>query len=299
MGYTWEEFKSNVKVMLTVDGDRVGAEEFVDKKIRLGVLDVQHVIKRYRTGHQDTYTSADVQQHRAASKVTLPEECQPRDCFVIRSKDDDEDLTGTVTLASASATIEGSATLFTEELKVGDQVKFSTMSTYVRVTEIASDTEMTVDSPVDAGDDQTIVKLIEYRHPCRPVGWRDRERLFTGESTLIDNNALMTISPDGILYVFPSIQSEDANGYTYAFELNWDGRKVDFEDEDVTPFDEALVDCVADYVKGECARHFDRDQERWSSFCRPSNPKLNDPGGTYHQKRQVLYLEKRDHTMLE
>lgn len=296
MSYTWKQFTDEVKVLLSVDRNRLGAEDFTALHIRQAVIDLQDVIKRYRTGHQNFYRHTDVSPYRTASKVTLPQEAQVRDSYLIRWKEDDAALTGLTTLSSADTSLRpqlvASGSLFTEELVVGDIIALASDITnlythkYATVGEIVSDDTLILDKGLGNEVEESIFKLTVQRHPCVNVGWQCREELFNGAHDFIDNNALATISPTGELYVHPALLSADADSWKYLLEVNWDGKKVEFADEDMTPFDEETTLVVANKVKAECALHFNKDRAEHGAFLEK-----------YIFGRQGIYLGARDRGM--
>lgn len=298
MGYTWKQFNDAVKVLLPLDAQRLGASDFITQHIRQAVIDCQDVIKRYRTGQQNVYGHDEVIPWRACSKVTVPVEAQIRDCFLIRWKEGDEPLTGLTTAQAADTSarpqLVAQDTLFTEELAIGDVIMLETdidayrTKQYATVTEIVSDDTLMLDKGLgNLGVQEQIFKLSVQRHPCVHVGWECREKLFVGGyHDFIDNNAQITLSPDGILYVYPGLVSADADSWKYLLEVNWDGKKIEFEDADVTPFDEEMTKAVANCVKAECSRHFDKDMTAYKSFM-----------DSYLLDRQKLYLGARDRAM--
>jgi hypothetical protein len=290
---TWTQFTDAVKVMLTVDKDRLGGEDFIDQQIRAGVYDIQSVIPLYRRGHQEIYLPANATPLAACSRITLPDQAEVQDVYYLRTKTPDDPLDGT-TAANAATTITGVGTDFLSVLRIGDYIALSSAATtWGMVTEVHSDTEIVVATALGDGTEQTIKKQVRYKYPCLPWPWEQREELFN-QTTCILDKALITIDPVNLyLFVYPSLQTADADGYASSLEVNWNGVKIEWSGSNVTPFDERVVHAVADWVKGECARHFDHDTPAWQTFLQP----FQGPGsiaGTYYQKRRALYLTGRD-----
>lgn len=53
---TWQEFKAEVRVLLTVDSDRLNVQDYVDRQIRNAVVDIQSSIPFYRVGNTVTFS---------------------------------------------------------------------------------------------------------------------------------------------------------------------------------------------------------------------------------------------------
>lgn len=86
--------------------------------------------------------------------------------------DADVAIAGTTTV-SASTSVTGSGTLFTQDLGVGDWISVSSAaSTYARITAITNDTSLTVDANLGDGSSQTINKkqaLASWQNSGRTV----------------------------------------------------------------------------------------------------------------------------------
>ena len=78
---TWGEFKAAVKELLTVDRKRLGAEEFIERHLRLAVGDIQSYLPYYRRGMVTTYTVDDVTQDGDTSVIVLPEGMNLREVY--------------------------------------------------------------------------------------------------------------------------------------------------------------------------------------------------------------------------
>ncbi len=91
---TWDDFKDEVKGLLTVDQGRLGAEDFIEQKLKLGVLDLQSHIEFYTAGHEDTLDAGDFTDNGSASTADLPSGCRVQEAYICRTNaDDDEDVT--------------------------------------------------------------------------------------------------------------------------------------------------------------------------------------------------------------
>ncbi len=90
---------------------------------------------------------------------------------------DKSTLTGTVTVASDSATVTGSGTAFTDEIGVGDLLMVTTDTTANRVLSITSDTELTLTANY-AGADAGASKAVHKRETPRNLTISDSNAIF-------------------------------------------------------------------------------------------------------------------------
>lgn len=293
MSYTWKEFKDEVKSLLTTDGNRRGATAFVDLQLRAAVLDLQRYILRYRIGQQDTFKSSQATHDGSASRFALPDG-EIREAYFERYKY--TDLTGTVVANDTTGSVVGTDTLFTTELVLGDSVAVASDNSPEKIGKvqlITSDTSLFLDVSIGDGLESTLQKVTWEKRPCSKRAWEDRFSLISAESCVNDGYAYYSIDPTGsYVLVYPKILDLDADDWVNRFTIIWDGIKADWDDADPTKFDQAAVTVVADFVKGECARHFLNDIQTWATFCRPPNPATRDLGGTYYQGKSRLYRDE-------
>jgi hypothetical protein len=80
--YKWSEFTEDVMAYLPVDKDRVGAEEYIQRLLTQGVLDLQFHIVAYRKLHETIYTPSDFSVQGCAAKATLPPGAVVRDAWL-------------------------------------------------------------------------------------------------------------------------------------------------------------------------------------------------------------------------
>lgn len=85
---TYLEFKTAVKVLLTVDANRLGAESYVDQMIRQAVLDVQYFVPFYQLDHATTYAPADMTSQGLASVGTLPGGAKLEDAWFVQTNEE-------------------------------------------------------------------------------------------------------------------------------------------------------------------------------------------------------------------
>ena len=122
------------------------------------------------------------------------------------------------------------------------------------------------------------------RHPCLDdIAWEHRFLLINGLVAVNDDNGRLCIAPNGVdFYVYPRLPDDgepDAEGRYHCLQLFYDTDALAFGDNDATPFDERMVLCVADYVKGEIARHVEKNEGMYDSFMK-----------SFALKRRKLYV---------
>jgi hypothetical protein len=77
----------------------------------------------------------------------------------------------------------------------------------------------------------------------------------------------VAIDPQGsTFYVYPEIQNLDTNSFSYQFELNWDGKKLEWSDNEQVPFVQADTLVIAEFVKARMERQTKRDLAMAGSF---------------------------------
>lgn len=294
MSYTWKQFKDEVKSLLTTDGNRRGATTFVDLQLRAAVLDLQRYIPRYRQSHENTYAKANFTHDGKASRIALPDG-EIREAYVTRYKWWTA-LAGTVVASSSSPYIAGTSTAFLTALAIGEYVVVDTNKVpegIAKIQTVASNTILYTDVAIGDDLDAILYKVTWEKRPCSKRDWSNRYEMISNETCINDGYAYYSIDPAGsYLLVYPQILELDSNSWIDRFTIVWDGIKAEWADADATKFDQAAVSVVADYVKGECARHFTQDIQTWATFCRPPNPATRDLGGTYYTGRSRLYRDE-------
>lgn len=118
-------------------------------------------------------------------------------------------------------------------------------------------------------EDDACTRMELSRHP-----WAGRQSLICGEECINNCTPKIALDPHQMLfYVYPAVTEE------YQVVLFWDGKKLTFADAESTPFDEMVIQAVAEYVKGKLAPT--NEQPRY----------FNTPGGIYVTERRKLLRE--------
>lgn len=89
----WKSFKEGVKVLITTDGTRLGADQWVDAQIRACAIDLQREIPSYQIDHETFYTHEELaleSDEALAAFGTVPAFAHVKEWWNINS-DDAED----------------------------------------------------------------------------------------------------------------------------------------------------------------------------------------------------------------
>lgn len=116
------------------------------------------------------------------------------------------------------------------------------------------------------------------RYPLSDAGWENRHHMTTGQAQLPDNNGLICIDPGAYtFYVYPLVKDG------WLVSMYGDGQKLEFQDDEETPFTEQAAHAVAEFVEGKLSRKLKNDLDTYSSYFDPRN-------GSYTLKRRNLFL---------
>jgi hypothetical protein len=95
-------------------------------------------------------------------------------------------------------------------------------------------------------------------------------------------HGLIAIDPQAdTFYLAPHI------GPSCVLDVHWHGRKLDFKDDELVPFDEEAAYAIASWVKAKIALQVDRDAGRSASFM-----------GEYMLARTNLYITLKEQTIM-
>lgn len=143
-----------------------------------------------------------------------------------------------------------------------------------------------VKPPQSANIEVSYCKLVEdsngvkrtHRHPTKPFDWSERFKLIHGRVAVNDGHALVSIDRQGYtFYIYPEV----FDGFLVS--MHWDGLKLDFKDDEETPFDEAAAGAVAEFVKGQIEREVNRDIAMHDSHMK-----------TYSMKLPLLFTREKE-----
>ena len=69
---TWTQFNTAVRQFLLGYSTMSGVQDYVDRQIIAGAVDLQRAVEFYQTGHEDTLTEVDVVLEGSASRAPMP-----------------------------------------------------------------------------------------------------------------------------------------------------------------------------------------------------------------------------------
>lgn len=123
----------------------------------------------------------------------------------------------------------------------------------------------------------------DRRHPLNAFDWSDRFSLVNGKVGVNSGHGCVSIDPHGYtFYVYPEVKD------CWVVSANWDGLKLEFQDEEQTPFDEAMTLVVAEYVQAKLAREVNRDVALHNSYMK-----------SYEVGRRDLYRTHQDRSSVK
>lgn len=117
-----------------------------------------------------------------------------------------------------------------------------------------------------------------FKHQLKPWPWKDRESLIEGRAAVNDGMGWYTVDPEGCeFYVFPAVYDD------WLLSMRWNGKKLDFKDDEETPFDEPLAGTVALKVKAEISREVEQNVQLHQSYEM-----------SFDKKKRSLWRDKRE-----
>jgi hypothetical protein len=278
----WGDFKEQIETNLTVDADRMGTEDFIEQQIRACCIDLMQFIPRYRTGFQSVFNYEDAGAEGACSKGDLPENARVTGAWTMRSADIDywdvdaeyseDDIVRGLAVPYAAYRAKQDMSAGIDPDSDNDEIYWEEINTLARAQSAALlNTEAGI----------TI-------HPCVDAAWEDRLAAVSNQLCAQDNNARLFLNPQaGEFMLFPKLdvldEDDEQEWALFVLQYATDTIDVDIDDEDEVPFDEPCVFAVADYVKGELARHVDNDLSLYQSYT-----------VTYMNKRRKIYLRAQE-----
>lgn len=281
MRYTWGQFKTAVDDLILTNANRAGTEAAKLLKVKLGAKKMQECVDRYRVGHQEIYSYSDLSPQGFASQGDLPEDAEPRDAYMVGTINVTVSNTADAADDELTVTAHGiTAATNVEEVEVG---RFSNsggslhggvvanQSYFIRVVDAdtvtlhssaqgAIDNENRVDITGD-GSGTTTLKYGLKRYPLNLIRWTNRHELIEAAISMSGSSGFITFDPNSDTFIsFPQVPvGPDDNDRTWSVEINWDGIKLEWDDNDTTPFDDEAVDGVAEYVNAWFLRLVDSD----------------------------------------
>jgi hypothetical protein len=269
----------------------------VQREIRAGAIDLQRLIRAYQIGQVDIVTSEDVDTEGFAS-VGSVDDGQIRLASILINGNTSPDIQmtqGTLTPANGVVT-----SLKTDELRVlsllvepdgnNQQPVLIGYDTDSPVAEAPMalpvvrgeyyDLSKVVIKTQAAGDKVNFIAVLALstedtaEKECAQIAWPDRRGMVGVQSCAPQ----IAIDPKGdAFFVTPQLVGEEIS-----LRLEWDGVKLDFDDDDDTTFDEGAAEAVGHYVNSKLAIE-------WGE----SGSQVQLHAASYRDRRTALYLKHR------
>lgn len=292
MGMTWLEFKNAVKELLTVDKDRRGVAEFIEQWIRMGALDVQRFVPYYRRGHETTFVPGDLETDLKCHRGNLGDDVLLTEAWIIadNSTDNGAEMSPGGNYPAAALT----STVTVTGLAVGESYVF-VRGAHEFAVENGTDTWGETGTSEHIASASTLVvtglqgqtvtfslKVKSTTTDVRPVtlaDWSRREEIRRGAWCVsgCDGGYISFDRQSGDFVVWPPV----ADGWR--IKLVWQGRKLEFEDGDETPFDEEAAAAVSELVLAKIARKVKHDLAEHNSYM-----------STWRNQLKLLFIDKKN-----
>jgi hypothetical protein len=118
----------------------------------------------------------------------------------------------------------------------------------------------------------------DKRFPLAAFPWKDRFNLVNNHTSVNDGHGRIAIDPYAYTYfVYPEVKD------CWVVSVNWDGLKLEFEDDEATPFDEPMALVVAEFIQAKIAREVNRDVALHNSYMQ-----------SFERGRRDLYRTAQD-----
>lgn len=282
--YTWLQFTEAIDALLLTNAQREGTQTGKALKVRMGAKKMQETTLKYRVGHQDLYTYSDLIPNAFTSEGDLPEDCEPRDCYlvgriILAVSNTVDTVTGQITVPSHGITtpvaaVEVEYGLFFNEGGSLPGGVVTNQSYFIRVVDAST---ITLHSSAQGAIDNTYritltgdgsgTTTLEYKYQRYQLGdvkWADRQQMINGVVCMEPFTGLISFNPnEGQFLVYPQLSvGVDANNRTWQIEINWDGVKLEWDDNDPTPFDDAAIEAVAAHVQAWFHQYVDQDLQQ-------------------------------------
>lgn len=116
------------------------------------------------------------------------------------------------------------------------------------------------------------------RRPLDNYPWANRMALVDAKVAVNNGRGLISFDPTAeTFYIYPVVRD------TQNVSIFWDGKKINFQDNELTPFDEQTVMAVAQFCKRELVREVDKDLALNQSHAE-----------SYAELRRNVYLDLKE-----
>lgn len=282
--YTYPQFTAAVNALLPIDASRLGSvASLMGLWQRQAIIEIQSLIPFFRQNHEYLFLPGDFVLEGYASRAAMPPQARVRQAWLVRYGNCGTGLAGniipnnltygnppnyvvTVQMgityyytpgANEASLLNGSQTLtlpaqFTAQ---GPSVTLTGISVGQAIT--ASIQLSNFNNAYPQLDSITnITKSIQTceRYPLLDLAWERRFEAINGNLPTNGGRGYICFDPQGeTFYTFPGIK--DCENVSLFF----DGKKINFQPNELTPFTEQMTLVVADYVESRVRTMVDKD----------------------------------------
>ncbi len=282
--YTWAQFTAAVNNLLPIDASRLGSVlSLMGLWTRIAVIEIQGLIPYFRQNHEYLYLPGDFVLEGYASRAAIPPQARVRQAFLITYSNCGTGFAGNlistnqtypnppqygITVVSGFtyyynpgpsevSLVNGTQTLtsagqFTAQ---GPMVTLNGTSAGQTITAVIQLSNFNNSFP-QLDSITNVTNSIQHctRHPLIDYAWEKRFDMVDGRLPLNTGSGYISFDPQGeTFYTFPGIK--DCQNVSLFF----DGKKVNFQPNEITPFTEQMTQVVADYVESRVRMMVDKD----------------------------------------
>ncbi len=282
--YTWLQFTEAIDALLLTNAQREGTQTGKALKVRMGAKKMQETTIRYRNGHQDLYTYSDLIPNGFASEGELPEDCEPRDCYIVGriilpASNTVDTVNDQITVSSHGITAPTAVieVQWGKFFNTGGSLPGGVVSNQTYFLRVVDANTLTLHTSAQGvidntgrvtltgdGSGTTNLEYSYQRYRLNDMEWGSRYSMTNGQVCIDPHVGLISFNPnDSTFLVYPQLSvGADDNNRTWQIEINWDGVKLEWDDNDPTPFDDAAVEAIAAHVQTWFHQYVDQDLQQ-------------------------------------
>jgi hypothetical protein len=306
--YTWSQFTAAVNSLLPIDASRLGSvPSLMALWTRLAVIELESLIPAYRQNHETLYHPGDFVLEGYASRASLPPQARVKDTFLVEYDScAGNGLGPNLVVAGASYGADGS---FVVSVGTGGSYAYSKGLNDINLvngsqTLTANGTFLAqgVIVTLNGSPNQQVNAVVQVnnlgssipqlnsisnvttsiakctRFPLIDFAWSKRMDLVNGCAPVNDHRGFICFDPQGeTFYTYPGIK--DCQNVS----VFWDGMKIQFQPDEMTPFSEQMTLVVADAVESRLRQTVDKDI-----------PLSQECQNRYINGRSLLAIEAKD-----
>lgn len=283
--YTWAQFTTAVNNLLPIDSTRLGSvASLMGLWTRQAVIEIQILVPFFCQNHEYLFLPGDFILEGYASRAAIPPQARVRQAFLVTYNNCSQSYAGNLVPQNQSypsppvyaltvtpgfnyyympGPSEVSLVNGTQTLTLSGQ--FVAQGNQVILNGTAAGQTITANLQLSNYNNSfaqldsitNITNSIQHceRHPLIDYAWERRFDLVNGTGVPLNTgNGYISFDPQGeTFYIYPGIK--DCQNVSLFF----DGKKVNFQPNELTPFTEQMTQVVADYVESRVRQMVDKD----------------------------------------